>query len=197
MDQPDLSPATDRMKQLIARVSPDQLDAPTPCPDYRVGDLIDHIGGLTLAFTNAAQKGGGEMAEGTGTGDAALLAADWRERIPTDLDRLAGSWGDPSAWSGMTRVGGIDLPGEIAGAVALDELVLHGWDLARATGQDYVATDAEIDACLAFVAPTAEPGQEASREGVFGPVVPVAANAPAIDRLVGLAGRDPQWSPPR
>ena len=196
MDQPDVKAATDRMKQVLARITDDQLDGPTPCPDYRVGDLIQHVGGLSLAFTNAAQKGGGDMAEQTGTGDASLLETDWRTRIPADLDALGAAWRDASAWAGMTRVGGMDLPGDVAGAVTLDEVLLHGWDLARATGHDYDATHGEIEACLAFVGPTAEPGQEASREGIFGPVVPVAASAPAIDRLVGLAGRDPQWSPP-
>lgn len=44
---------------------------------------------------------------------------------------MAGAWKDPAAWTGMTRAGGVDLPGEIAAAVAADELVLHGWDLAR------------------------------------------------------------------
>lgn len=196
MDHTDLGSAADRITKLLAHVGDDQLDAPTPCPDYRVGDLIEHIGGLAPAFANAASKGGGPMAELSGSGDSTRLAADWRDQIPAALSRLAASWRDPSAWNGMTRVGGIDLPGEIAGAVALDELVLHGWDLARAIGRDYDAGDDEIEACIGFVAPTAEPGQEAMRQGIFGPVVDVPADAPRLHQLLGLAGRDPSWAPP-
>ena len=69
---------------------------------------------------------------GGGSGDASRLVDDWRSRIPRDLAALAAAWRDPEAWTGMTRAGGIDLPGEIAGVVALDELVVHGWDVARA-----------------------------------------------------------------
>jgi hypothetical protein len=64
--------------------------------------------------------------EGAAAGDASRLAPDWRDRIPRDLDALAASWQDAEAWSGMTTVGGVTLPGEVCGVVALDELVVHG-----------------------------------------------------------------------
>jgi uncharacterized protein (TIGR03086 family) len=197
MDRPDLSAAAARLATLVGNVGDDQLRAATPCPDYSVGDLLDHIGGLALAFANAGRKGGGELAEGSGSGDATRLASSWRTEIPASLDALAAAWRDPSAWTGMTRVGGIDLPGEVAGAVALDEIVLHGWDLARSIGRDYSVREEDAEACLRFVAPTAVPGQEAMRAGIFGAVVPIADDAPIMDRLLGLAGRDPHWSPPQ
>jgi uncharacterized protein (TIGR03086 family) len=197
MDRPDLSAAAAHLATLVRNVGEDELRSPTPCPDYSVGDLLDHIGGLALAFANAGRKGGGELAEGSGTGDATRLASNWRSEIPASLAALVAAWRDPSAWTGMTRVGGIDLPGEVAGAVALDEIVLHGWDLARSIGRDYSVRDEDAQACLSFVAPTAAPGQEAMRAGVFGDVVPISDDAPVMDRLLGLAGRDPNWSPPR
>ena len=54
----DLTPAARQMAALIEGVRDDQLTDPTPCPDYTVGDLVEHVGGLALAFTNAARKGG-------------------------------------------------------------------------------------------------------------------------------------------
>ena len=127
----DLEPATRRMSDLISGVPDELLDAPTPCPDYSLGDLVEHIGGLALAFTAAATKAtGGATARGP-SGDASRLGPDWRTRIPRDLAALADAWRDPAAWSGMTQAGGVDLPGEVAGVVALDELVVHGWDVAR------------------------------------------------------------------
>lgn len=77
--------------------------------------------------------------------------------------------------------------------VALDELVLHGWDLARGTGQPFACDPASTHACFAFTSQSAEPGQEAGREGVFGPVVDVPADAPMFDRALGFSGRDPAW----
>ena len=53
---PDLTAAAARVATLLRGVSDDQLDGPTPCPAYTVGDLVDHIGGLALAFTWAATK---------------------------------------------------------------------------------------------------------------------------------------------
>ena len=95
----------------------------------------------------------------------------------------------------MTQAGPVDLPGEVAALVALDEVVVHGWDLARATGQDYDPGEAAILACLGF-AQSFEPPADADDGGLFGPPVPVPDDAPALDRLAGATGRDPRWTPP-
>ena len=97
----------------------------------------------------------------------------------------------------MTQAGGVDLPGEVAGLIALDELVIHGWDVARALGKPYEPDEATLEALYSFVVQFAEPGQEASREGLFGPVVPVPDDAPLFDRILGLTGRNPSWSAPQ
>jgi uncharacterized protein (TIGR03086 family) len=94
----------------------------------------------------------------------------------------------------MTQAGGVELPGEVAGLVALDELVVHGWDIARASGQTYHCDRALLEAVHGFVAQFSGPGQEAAREGLFGPVVEVPEEAPLLDRVIGLTGRDPAWS---
>ena len=58
-----------------------------------------------------------------------------------------------------------------------------------------LGSTANIKAISSFVAQFAGPGQEAQRQGLFGPVVEVADEAPLLDRVIGLAGRDPAWSP--
>jgi uncharacterized protein (TIGR03086 family) len=191
----DLTPAARRLADLIAGIPDDVLDAPTPCGDYTVGDLVDHVGVGAIAFRGAAAKDMGDVTGTAPSGDAARLTDDWRARIPRDLVGLAEAWRDPDAWTGMTRAGGVDLPGEVAGLVALDEIVIHGWDIARATGRDYECDLPSLEAVHGFVAQFSEPGQEEMRAGLFGPVVEVPADAPLLDRVVGLAGRDPDWSP--
>ena len=186
----DLQPAARRMARLVQAVPEDALDLPTPCSDYRVGDLIDHIGGLALAFRGAAVK---EPLERGPSGDAANLVEGWRSQIPQDLGDLAAAWDDPDAWTGMTSVGGVDLPGEVAGVVALDELVVHGWDLAVATDQAAGYDGPGLEAVLA----TVQQFQEGGVEGIFGPEVPVPADSPLLDRILGAAGRDPGWRSPR
>jgi uncharacterized protein (TIGR03086 family) len=190
----DLQPATRRMADLIGAVPNELLAAPTPCPAYTLGDLIEHVGGLAQAFTAAATKANGDAGSRGPSGDASRLGDDWRTQIPRDLAVLAEAWRDPAAWTGMTQAGGVELPGEVAGVVALDELVIHGWDIARASGQAYDCEAPLLEAVHSFVAQFSGPGQEAGRQGLFGPVVAVPDDAPLLDRVIGLSGRDPAWS---
>ncbi len=194
MPQLDLMPAATTLGHLVQQVPDDRLGDPTPCPEYTVGDLVEHIGGLALAFTAAAHKQDGPLTASAPNPDAARLAPDWRFRIPADLDGLAAAWRDPDAWAGMSKAGGVTMPGEITGLVALDEIVLHGWDLAVATGRAYDVEPDLLAAVHGFVASFgAEPD---SRAGLFGPVIDVPAGAPLLDRVLGLAGRDPAWTRP-
>lgn len=190
----DLTPSAHRIADLVSALPLDLLGAPTPCPAYSVGDLVEHIGGLAVAFAGAAKKAGGPTASQAARGDAARLAPDWRSRIPNDLLGMAAAWRDPAAWTGMTRVGGVDLAGEIAGLVALDEIFLHGWDLAVASGQHFGYDEAGIEAVHGFVLQSAAPEQRTMRDRIFGPVIQIPPAAPLLDRVLGLAGRDPGWS---
>lgn len=127
-------------------------------------------------------------------GNASRLPDDWRVRIPADLMAMAQAWRDPQAWTGMTQAGGVDLPGEVAGLVALDEVVIHGWDLARAAGIDYDCDGPTLEAVHGFVKGF-EPPADADGPALFGPPVDVPAGAPLLDRVVGMTGRRPDWSP--
>jgi uncharacterized protein (TIGR03086 family) len=184
----DLRPATDRMTSLLAEVSEDQFDRPTPCPDASVGDLVDHVGALTKGFIAVARKNV-DGTEAPVRPDVANLEVGWQDRIARDLATLAKAWRDPAAWEGMTSAAGVALPGHVAGLVALDELVVHGWDIAVAIAQPYDPAVGEVEAAISFVAEF-----DAPRDGnLFGPVVPVPDEASALDRLLGLTGRDPSW----
>ncbi len=190
----DLGPAADRLAALVQGVGDDQLALPTPCPGYTLGDLLDHVGGLAVAFAEAARKERGRNAAPPPEGSATALPADWRTRIPADLSTLAGAWRTSGAWDGTTLIAGAEMPAEIVGRVAIEELVVHGWDLARASGQSFDADDASIDASLEFLGPLAQPEMADARAPAYGAVVEVAGDAPPLDRLLGLSGRDPSWS---
>ena len=194
----DLDPAARSVTRLLDGVTDDQLAGPTPCADSSVATLLDHVMGLSLAFTWAARKTtaaeGGSKGAGPGRATAQHLDPDWRTLLPQRLSDLAHAWRSPTAWEGIAEAGGVQMPAEIMGTVALDELVLRGWDLARATGQPYTCDPASTAAVLAFTSASARPEQAASREGLFGPVVEVPEDAPAFDRALGFAGRDPGWT---
>ncbi|MEU0964085.1 TIGR03086 family metal-binding protein [Streptomyces sp. NPDC005917] len=186
----DLGPQARIVAELAERVTDEQLTASTPCPDYAVRHLLGHVAGLSMAFRDAAHKNLGTTTDHRPDATLPELGAGWRQELPKALDALAQAWLEPSAWSGMTRAGGIDLPGEVAAAVAADELVIHGWDLARATGQEYTPDPAALEAAYGFLRAAAQ-----ADRGPFGPLVPVPESAPLLERVVGLSGRDPGWKP--
>lgn len=98
---------------------------------------------------------------------AAVLGV--REELPELLRELSAAWADPAAWDGVTRAGGIELPAEVCGVIALDEV-------------------------LPIVTPSEDPAQAAAeREGMFGPPLPVPDGATTWERVLALSGRDPGW----
>ena len=191
----DHRPAAAEMARLVNGVRDDQLGDPTPCPDYTLGDLLEHVHGLSLAFAMAARKEQLPRSEGPPRGTASRLPPDWRSSITERLDALVAGWAEPSAWEGRVTVAGVDMTGAETALVALDELVVHGWDVARASAQDYRADAPSVAGTEQFVAAFSGPEMAQAREGLFGPVVPVPDEAPALDRVIGLTGRDPAWAP--
>jgi uncharacterized protein (TIGR03086 family) len=189
----DLTPATEMVAKVVTEVGDEQLGAATPCQGSTVADLLDHLDGLCVAFTGAAAKDltGGNSAP---RADGSRLRSDWRTGIPDRLARLARAWQDPAAWTGMTRAGGVDLPGEVAAQVAINEVVVHGWDIAAATGQDYGCESELAQAAYGFVQSAVAQNSEGS-PGLFGRPVDVPDSAPLWHRVIGLTGRDPAWQP--
>ena len=189
----DLTPATGMVTRVVADIDDDQLGGPTPCPDTTVADLLDHLDGLCLAFTAAAAKDLEAGQQGP-SADGSRLGPDWRTRISGRLAQLASAWQDETAWAGLTRAGGVDLPGEVAAYVAINEVVVHGWDIAAATGHDYGCETELVEAARAFVQGAVAQNPDGS-PGLFGAPVAVPESAPPLDRLIGLTGRDPAWKP--
>ena len=175
MNNVDLGPAARQLADLVARV--------------------EDVGGLALAFTAAANKDRNRYVEGAPSGNASRLDEDWRTRIPRDLGALVLAWRQPGAWDGMTRIAAMDAPAAMVGLTVADELVVHGWDVARATGQPYACEPELLDAAQSFLVQFASPDAPAGPEVAFGPSRPVPGDAPPLDRVVALAGRDPGWSP--
>ncbi|MCP2164918.1 TIGR03086 family metal-binding protein [Goodfellowiella coeruleoviolacea] len=202
----DLEPACQRMTDLLAGITADQLTAPTPCTEYRVGDLVDHIDQVATMFTAIAQRdsgglpddgdlvaGGdlahsGDLPENDGTSDTAHRGPDWRNGVDRHVRALGTAWGEPAAWAGSTDVSGLELANELWGRIALTELVVHGWDLATATGQPFDLPEPTLRACLDHVV---EFVPNAPLPELWGPPVAVAADAPLLDRIVAVTGRTP------
>jgi uncharacterized protein (TIGR03086 family) len=190
----DLGPATRNVTAIVQGVHDDQLSAPTPCSETTVADLLDHLDGLSMAFTAAANKTDLPPGDQGASIDGSRLGPDWKQRIPQRLHGLADAWAHEDAWTGMTKAGGVDLPGELAGVIALNEVLIHGWDLAVSSGQPYSPAPEHVKAATGFVGPQAAQNPQGT-PGLFGPAVAVPEEATPLDRLLGLTGRDPGWTP--
>lgn len=189
----DLKPSADRIAAILPHVDDPALDRPSPCTQYRVREILGHIDGLASAFRAAGDKELGPLTNTDPGAATPVLEPGWRERLPERLDALVASWRKPDAWEGMTQAGTVDLPGEVAGVVALSEITLHGWDLAAATGREYRCDGETAAILLDFVMEFTDD----NRGTIFGPPVAVADDAPVFDRVLALSGRDPAWSAPK
>ena len=189
MTVPDLEPAAHRVVALLDGVPDTALDAPTPCANTPVARLLDHLMGLAEGLRASAAK---EPDQGGPQASAANLDPEWRAVLPKRLDALVAAWREPGAGEGTTSAGGVEMPAAEIAAVTLNELVMHGWDLARSTGQHYDPEAADVAAILPFLEAF---GSSEGVPGLFGPAVAVPDDAPAFDRVLGLTGRDPGWKP--
>ena len=191
----DFDPPVRRLRELLLGIDDDELICPTPCPGWTVAALLDHLMGLSFAFTQAARK----RTDAPGTDgplpspSAQHLSRHWRSRLPVLLEDLANAWKDPAAWTGTSRSGGVTMPATALGAVAMNELIMHGWDLARFTGQEYFADPRTLEVLIEFLAQSPPAGSP----GLFGPHVPTDDEATLLDQALALAGRDPSWRAPR
>lgn len=195
MTGPDLTHAAAEVTRLLDGVCDDRLHDPTPCEGLSVAALLQHFVGLTKAFTDAARK----TSDPDGPRGGAALDVDldpgWRTVLPNQLDALVEAWRDPAAWEGVTSAGGVSMPAAVMGVVALDELVLHGWDLARATGQAFSCDDASAAAVLEFTRMASAPEFADNRTGLFGPVLDVPTDGSAFEQALAYAGRSATWTP--
>ncbi len=187
----DFDPPVRQLRALLLGVTDEDLTAPTPCPDWTVADLLDHLMGLSWAFAQAAKK----LTDAPGTDgppprpSAANLPPHWRSRMPVLLEELATAWKDPAAWTGTARAGGVTMPAADMGLVAMNELIMHSWDLAQATGQEFAADPRILEMLIEFLSR----GPADGTPGMFGPVVPAEDEAGLLEQAVGRAGRDPHW----
>lgn len=177
------------LETVVAGIAPGQLGQATPCSEYSVAQLRDHVLGWLTTFAEGFADPDGRAPRASLEGYEAPTdtAAAVRAAAGT-LDRAlrAGAAGRP------LRLGEAAMPGTMALGMILWEYVVHGWDLARATGQRWSPPAAAVGQSLAF-APGMLTGDYQGEGKMFAAPVPVPPSAPPLDRLLGLSGRDPAW----
>jgi uncharacterized protein (TIGR03086 family) len=162
---------------VVAKIEPDQLDRPTPCTEFTVRGVLEHMIGGATAFAAAFR----------GDAGAAVPTGDPLAGFGPALTGLAEAVGSPGALDRTIAAPFGEVPGRaFAGFVVLDGLV-HGWDLATATGQAYEPPEALVAAVDAFAHEAITPSM---RElGMFARATEPSAGATPIERLVAFTGR--------
>jgi uncharacterized protein (TIGR03086 family) len=184
----------DAFERKIAAVRPEQWSNQSPCAAWDARGVVEHVvvmHGVMLRPVDRAPSPAPSVQD-----DPVRAFTVARADVEAVLDdpELAGLECD-------TPNGRMTVARQIDGVVS-DDLVLHGWDLARATGQDDAmdAEDVERLWAITTAIPAAlmekyrTPGAFGPGVEVYGPEVEIAAEAPLQNRLLGLIGRDPGWS---
>jgi uncharacterized protein (TIGR03086 family) len=179
--------------ELLDTLGDDQLGLPTPCADYTVRGLVNHLLFWGPSLIGAATRTPVSPPAGTDQ-DADVLDAAWRDTLAAQTTRMVTAWRDPAAWDGETSMTGArSMPAAMIGGMVCTELVVHGWDLARAVGSSPRWPDEVLEYLRGELAATAELARSMD---VYGPEVTVAPDAPPLARVLGLTGRDPNWTAP-
>ncbi|HEX3194563.1 MAG TPA: TIGR03086 family metal-binding protein [Streptosporangiaceae bacterium] len=186
----EMAAASAEAARVVGNVPQRALDTPTPCGDWDLRTLLNH----TILWTSysAERRAHGEsVAEDLMNKD---FTADpgFREDYARQIDKAVTAWSAPEAWEGTRNVMGDATPAADVGAMLLMETALHGWDVARATGQQFSVDDTTANALEDIVQAQAELFRK--YQG-FADAVEPAENATAFERALTLSGRDPNWKP--
>ncbi|MGW5865736.1 TIGR03086 family metal-binding protein [Streptomyces sp. NPDC055239] len=186
-----LKAATAHAVPVVRAIPDDRLSAPTPCAEYDVKALVNHLVQVIVQFQALAAKRNSEF--GAEAPDFVGENPDWRDRFADEAGKLVAAWAAPGAEEGTT--GAMDMPARTVGCMVLLDLTVHAWDLARATGQEYEAAPESSGVVDALRESVAGLGPTARKMGVFGEPVAVPEGAAELERLLAETGRDPRWTP--
>ncbi len=167
------------------------LSSSTPCSDFDLATLVNHALGTTTALARLARKESLDPGDpwGNRTDDT---AGDWPNRLGDRFEATAAAWDDPSAWDGTLDLSGGEQPASTIGEMAFVEVMVHGWDVARASGRRLEIPEAVGAELLRAVSGSAALGRQL---GAYGHEVEVPCSASDFDKALAAAGRDPDWTP--
>jgi uncharacterized protein (TIGR03086 family) len=176
----DLEQSLAEAGRLVEALRDDQWDAPTPCSGWNVRDVVRHVTAGNAFFAHAIA---GEQSPSEGPGRVADDAAAYARSV----ELLVTAASAAEALDQLVSVPFGVVPAPVAVQMRVVEALVHGWDLARATGQATTFADDLVDRTDTFTRQLLErvpPGRSP-----FSPSVPAADDAPPLDRLAALLGR--------
>ena len=179
-----LRTALDAAGEIIAGITPEQWSRPTPCTDWDVRELVAHLSDGNHLFAAAlADDAALHVRERTGVDDNDDPVAAYRE----SAEAVVAAFRRPGALGRTVQVPFGTVPGAVAVHLRLTEVLVHGWDLAQATGQVPAFPEDLAEQELAFTRDAL--GALPPGRSPFDPPTPAPDTAPALDRLAACLGR--------
>lgn len=177
-------------RSILGNVKPDQLDQSTPCASWNVRALINHIVGGSHWFAISTENGASPEVDTTENTDWA--GGDFVAAYDEGSKRSIAAFAAAGAQEKMIKLPFGTFPGAAFMALATTDTFIHGWDLAKATGQD-ANLNAQLAEQLLVGAKAAIPDQFRGPDGVapFGPELKAPESASAADKLAAFLGRQP------
>jgi len=171
---------------VLAHLSPDQLDRPTPCASWTVRELVNHIVGGTTFFAITAETGAAPV-RGTGPD---YTAGDVVGAFDEGARRAVEAFAPEGAMEKTMKLPFGEFPGSIFVMIAATDAFAHGWDLAKPLGK---STDLDPDLAAQLLSMSMIPDEFRGADGVmpFGPKVEASESACAADKLAAHLGRTP------
>lgn len=179
----DLRESISTTEVVIRLLHDEQLGLGTPCEAWSVADLLDHLIGMLVRYGTAF--GSAQPEPERGDSPSAIESVD---RYTAASARLVDAVRTAGPDRSVTVPFGT-VPGAVASRLATVEVLVHGWDLAKAAGQSYGCDPGIAERALTFSASAL--GDVPADRSPFASPVPVEDDMPAIDRLAGLLGRHP------
>jgi uncharacterized protein (TIGR03086 family) len=174
----------------VAEVAPDQWDAPTPCEDWDVRALVNHV--VSEDRWTAPLMGGATIAEVGGRFDGDLIGYNPTAAATAATAEAYASVVQEGALERVVHLSFGDTPAEEYVRQLLADHLVHAWDLAVAIGVDSSLDPEVVQACAEWFAEREEIYREG---GAIGPRAQAGARADAQDQLIAAFGRDPGWTP--
>jgi uncharacterized protein (TIGR03086 family) len=179
----------DETQRVVDAIEPSQLGLPSPCAEWDVRAVLNHVTGGADMFATCVDEGGitderlVELISGDNLGD------DYKGSFAAASKRAMAAFAQPGAADKMVTLPFGSMPAGVAMRIAIFDVAVHTWDLAKSTGQsteiDRGVLEAALEAGRQMIGPDMRNG------GLFGGEVSVADNAPLQDQLAAFAGRQP------
>ncbi|WP_432175577.1 TIGR03086 family metal-binding protein [Streptomyces sp. Tue6028] len=190
-----LAESIDLVVDAVRGAPVDQYHNLTPCSEWTVKDLVNHIAMMLLMTRDVGTRT--ESDPGLLTANPVPLLAgrpesEWALLVADSAEPAARAWSRPAAWEGEASLGGPPMPATALGGILIADFTVHAWDTAAATGQRLTVPASLAEATFATYT------REAPRMrslGLLGDEVPQDTDAPLFDRALALSGRSPRWTP--